>query len=81
MYYDDGYEQEIKLEKAEMPKNAVRAYRLCNGDIFTVKDLVLQFENNILYEMVEDGLDMFRQRKWKRTGKLFTPEQLNKLIK
>ena len=80
MFYDDGYEK-IRLKKAEMPKNSVRAYKLCNGDIITVNNLVLQFEDKVLYEMIEDGLDVFGQQKWKRTGKSFTPEQLNNLIK
>lgn len=80
VYYDDGYEPEINVVKGEVPPNTYRAYRLCNGDIFTIENLVLEYENLILYEVIEDGFDIFMQRKWKRTGKSFTPEQINKMF-
>lgn len=77
--FDDGFEN-ITLEKAILPNNYVRAYRLQNNDILTINNMVLEFEDNILYKVVDDGFDLFGQKKWKRTGKSFTPEQLNKLL-
>lgn len=65
LYYDDGYE--------------VRAFRLSNGDVFTIRDLMLEFEDNILYEVREIGSGFFR--KYKRTGKSFTPEKINLMFK
>jgi hypothetical protein len=93
MYYDDGYE-ELRLEPETSDTPKVRAYRLSDGDVFTVKgkgkEYTLEYEDKLLYEVTfkvdyqsnqfsyHNG--QFVQSKWERTGKVFTAEELNKLI-
>jgi hypothetical protein len=83
MNYDDGYE-ELRLKPYNSDTHKTRAYKLSNGDIFTVKgkgkDYTLEYENKMLYEVVFKLDDQWLQSKWERTGVIFTPEELNKLI-
>lgn len=79
MYYDDGYEQEVKVEKAELPEGYVRAVRLENGMVVQVNHLLLEFEDNILYE-VEPAKSWFNPY-YERTGRSFTMEQINQMNK
>lgn len=81
MYYDDGYEfKNVSVEKGEKPEGYVRAYQLSNGDVVNINNLLLEFEDNILYEVVKVRETLF-EPKYERTGKSFTPEQINKIIK
>lgn len=59
----------------------IRAHRLDNGDIFTVKDISLQFENMVLYEVVFSGYDEYMQSIWIRTGRVFSIDELNEYCK
>ena len=79
------------FEYREPKKNIARTYQLNNGDIFTVANVTVQFDDKILYEVVEDGEDIMQeiidgvvyrviQTKWTRTGKVYTIDQLNELI-
>ena len=85
------YIEEPLFENRESKKNVFRAYELNNGDIFTVADVTLQFDEKILYEVFEDGEDVIQevvdgvnyrviQTKWTRTGKVYTIDQLNEII-
>lgn len=62
-----------------------RAVRLDNGTIFSVissmEEYVFEFEDGIIFEVIEDGYDEFGQVEWKRTGKNYTPNQINALVK
>jgi hypothetical protein len=77
LYYDDGYKQETKIEKAELPDGYVRAVRLENGMVMQINDLLLEFEDNILYEVepAKTWLNPF----YERTGRSFTMEQINQM--
>ena len=84
MYYDDGYEELLKEEELGkfedetlgLPK--VRAHKLSNGDVLQVNDLLLEFENNLLYE-VKPSLEAVNPY-YERTGRTYTPELLNKML-
>ena len=98
MCYDDGYEEllkreaeDVRLVKGCVDNNYLRAYRLSNGDIFTVCNVTVKFVDNVLYEVVEDGEDVMQevidgvtyrviQTKWAQTGKVYTIDQLNELL-
>lgn len=93
MYYDDGYE-EIRLEEDKSDTPRARAYKLSNGDVFTVKckskEFTLEFENGLLYDVsfnVNDHSNQYSyingqwvQSEYKRTGVVYTIEEINKLI-
>lgn len=86
MYYDDGYNpDEFVVKKAELPEGYARAYKLSNGDIFSLWNVsnhcyILEYEDQLMYEVVENGVDMFGQTNYKRTGKVFTPDEITKWI-
>lgn len=79
MYYDDGYEEFASIEKTELPEGYTRAYRLENGVVIQVNDYLLEFEDNMLYE-VEPAKTWFNPV-YKRTGRSFTIEQINQMYK
>jgi frataxin-like iron-binding protein CyaY len=93
MYYDDEYEN-IRVELDESDTPAARAYRLSNGDVFTIKgnnrEYTLEFENNLLYEVVfkvdnESNQYSYNngqwvQSKYERTRKVYTVDEINNLI-
>lgn len=56
-----------------------RAFRLSDGDIFQRNDLLLEYENGLFYEVVIDDCDEFMQFKYKRTGKVFTADEINRM--
>ncbi len=60
-----------------------RVYELRNGDVFTVKDTMIEFEDGKFYEVIEQKFTfkngIFPMKRYKRTGKEFTIEELNKL--
>jgi hypothetical protein len=63
-------------------KNAHRAYALQDNDIFSVKDISIEYEDGSFYEVEEElriGINGLPYRKWKRTGKVFASEELNEL--
>lgn len=66
------------------PQNAVRAYPLTNGTIFTIvakeKEYIFEFEDDLLYEVVFKGYDVWMQSIWERTGKTFTIDEASKLV-
>ena len=98
MYYDDGYEElkkledeDVRLVKGCVDNNYLRAYRLSNGDVFTVENVTVKFVDNVLHEVVEDSEDIMQeivdgvtyrviQTKWTQTGKVYTIDQLNELL-
>lgn len=55
--------------------NAVRAYEIFEGDVVTVGGLTLQYEKPFLYEV--EKYEMGGYIVWLRTGRTFTPQQLN----
>jgi len=79
MHYDDGYEYLPKVEKAEIPEGYTRAHMLGNGDVVQVHGLLLEFEDNILYE-VKEPVGLVNPY-YERTGRSFTPEQLNEMVR
>jgi hypothetical protein len=79
MYYDDGFEQETKVKKSELPANTYRAYKLHNGDVISVNDLLLEFKDGILYQVKKVTYGCYVI--YERTGRKFTPEQLNEMLK
>jgi hypothetical protein len=79
LYYDDGYEESIRIEKANSPKGCVRAHKLSNGDVINVMSILLEFEDNILYE-VEEAKGLINPV-YERTGRSFTPQQVNEMFK
>lgn len=68
----------------EPQNNAARAYTLTNGTVFTVvakdKEYILEFEDNLLYEVIFKGYDEWMQSIWERTGRIFTTDEVSKLI-
>jgi hypothetical protein len=59
--------------------NMVRVYPLSDGDIIEFYGKTLEFENKLFYEVVFKGFDKNMQSVWERTGKSYTPEELNKI--
>lgn len=61
----------------------VRAVKLENNTVFSLQTntelFYLEFEDNLLHEVEEDGFDEFGQTKWKRNGVAYTPDQINEL--
>jgi hypothetical protein len=55
-----------------------RLYPLQNGDVFSVNELLLEFEDGICYEVIRVR-DTIYNPQFKRTGKSFTPEQINEI--
>jgi len=82
MQYDDGYfelmEEESKIIKNEEGQNIVRAYKLSNGDIITCNGLLLEFENNMFYEVVQKTYLV--NPIFERTGKKCSPNDLNNMF-
>ena len=64
-------------------RNLVRVLKLNNLDIFHVwtVDRNFQYEDCLFYEVIEIGLDQFRQPKWERNGVVFTINEVNELYK
>lgn len=93
MYYDDEYEN-IRLEEDKSDTPRARAYKLSNGDVFTVKgkskEYTLEFENGLLYDVsfnVNGQSNQYSyinsqwvQSEYKRTGKVYTIDEINNLI-
>lgn len=87
-YYDDGFydkKDDLTLALAEVndfPEEYIRVYKLCDGDIFSINNVFIEYENNIFYEIVYSGyVDEFYNKEYKRTGKKFTIEELNNLVR
>lgn len=78
MFYDDGYNpDEYKIVKGyEPPEGYVRAFQLSNGDVITIHNLLLEFEDTLFYEVKEPRGIV--NPYFERTGRVFTMEQLNK---
>lgn len=57
----------------------VRAYPLQNGDVVEINGILLEFEDNILHEVIRITDTLFNPQ-FKRTGKIFTPEQINEMV-
>lgn len=60
-----------------------RAYRLENGDVFTINGSIVEFFDNVFYELKETTFfcpitKMYFTNKY-RTGKTFTQEELESL--
>jgi hypothetical protein len=50
-----------------------------DGSIIHIKGITLELENDLLYEVRGDEYDIFGNIKWERTGKVMTPQELNKI--
>ncbi|PES54387.1 hypothetical protein CN506_20135 [Bacillus thuringiensis] len=62
-------------------KNISRAYRLNNGDVITINDITLEYENETLYEVTCEGYSgLDSNPKYERTGKIFTIEETNRML-
>lgn len=72
-----------KKHGIEIENKGCRAYKLENGDIFTIsfEEGLKHFEheNSILYVVIKEEESLINQR-WKRTGVSYTREELNELI-
>ncbi|MBX4152405.1 hypothetical protein [Paenibacillus lautus] len=70
-------------ESAEIPSDSIRAHRLENGTVFTVKnkifDAMLMFENKVLHEVVYKGYDEYGPV-YEKTGMSYTSDELNRLL-
>jgi hypothetical protein len=75
LFYDDGYEEYVYVEKEESNIPKIRAYQLNNGDVISINDLLLEFEDNLFYE-VKEPVGLVNPY-FERTGRKFTIEQLN----
>lgn len=86
MYYDDGYEGEIKVVRDYKSPNFARAYKLSNGDVIQINEMFVEFEDKILYEVIRvaelgDLSTEFVRVTYIRTGRSFTFEQINEMVK
>lgn len=78
LYYDDGYEH-LQDNVFKIDDNqAVRVYKLSNGDIFKVNELLLEFEDNLLYEVTEKRNSVYAT--YIRTSRVFTPNEINNMV-
>ena len=78
MYFDDGYfDGDFKLIKAKLPDGYTRAFKLSNGDVITILNLLLEYEDGLFYEVVKR--DKLINPEFLRTGKSFTPNEINSL--
>jgi len=85
-YYDDGFydkKDDLSLTEAnDLPEGYIRAYKLCDGDIFSINDVFIEYEDEKFYEVIYSGhVDEYYNKKYKRTGKEFTREELNNLVR
>lgn len=69
-----------KIVKVDAPKKH-RLFKLSDGDIVYIIDRNFEFENNLLYEVKSWGFDGFFNEKWKRTGNVYTPQEINEWVK
>lgn len=80
----------MKNEKVELgifkldDKEYYRAYELHNGVVFTVKDTMIEFYDGRFFEVKEEVFTfrngIFPMKRYSRTGKEFTLEDLNNLV-
>lgn len=56
----------------------VRAYKLSNGDVVTILNLLLEFEDDLFYEVIRR--ESLINPEFIRTGKVFTPNEINRLF-
>jgi hypothetical protein len=77
--YEELHKGISKDELTELikPLGFYRLHELKNGDVFTYKDVSLEYENNLFYEVKDGGLDGFLQKVWIRTGKVLTIDEIN----
>jgi len=66
------------VQLGKLPKGVHRAYRLCDGDVIQVLHMTLQYDDKVFYEGFMTG---FINPKFVRTGKSYTAEQINKIVK
>lgn len=70
----------IATEEEISEGKAVRAYQLNNGDVFSTCNLLLEYENRVLYEVIRISDAIFESR-YERTGRSFTLEQITEMAK
>lgn len=76
--YSSFYENEFKFIEAEKEESDIpkyRAYKLRNFDVISLNGMLLEFEDNVLYEVIECRDGFFVQ--YKRTGRTYTPPEVN----
>lgn len=67
----------VKLGK--LPKEVPpRLYKLCDGDVIQVLNLTLQYHDKLFYEGFSIGVI---NPKFVKTGKVYTAEQINEIVK
>ncbi|MDS7057112.1 hypothetical protein NXG04_07420 [Klebsiella pneumoniae] len=66
-----------KASDGEIPENAVRAYRLQDGDVITVNGMQLQYEDGKFYKGFSVGTGFFPE--FHRNGGFYTAEDLNEM--
>ena len=90
---EDVHEYLEWRDKADVPQccpiivkesNKVRAIKLNNGDVVSIDGKLYEFEDSLLFEVVEDSSNTFIYKdmirfnpQYKRTGKSFTHEEIN----
>lgn len=71
---------EGKFNDEQLLLDKHRAYRLSDGDIFTVNGTSIEYEDKKFFEVVEAPGDEYAYTRWKRTGITFTMDELNELL-
>lgn len=56
-----------------------KAHQLHNKDVIGINDWLLEFEDNMLYEVEKVVYDN-KYVVYERTGKSYTPEEVNKIV-
>ncbi|MEK4605308.1 hypothetical protein MHH42_31140 [Bacillus sp. FSL L8-0099] len=79
MYYD-GYEpNRATLERCKLVEGVRRAFVLENGTVVQIGNLLLEFEDNVFHEVEPESPDNIFNPVYNRTGRRFTPEQINEM--
>lgn len=75
------YRRSVRLEWSD--EEVDRMYECQNGDIFIIKNIFVEFEDGIFYEVIEEEFTfkngIFPMKRYTRTGLKFTSEELNNL--
>ncbi|MGG1339074.1 hypothetical protein GH892_03220 [Bacillus thuringiensis] len=62
-------------------KNMSRAYRLNNGDVITINNIMLEYGDGMLYEVTFKGYGgLYSNPKWERTDRIFTMEEASEIL-
>ncbi|MCY9757661.1 hypothetical protein M5X00_25885 [Paenibacillus alvei] len=69
------------MRESKLPVGAVKAIKLNDGDIITIFNITVLYEEKLFHEVRFDGYDDFMQTVWIKTGTFFSMEGLNEYCK